>query len=277
MLKKIIISFIIFNSLASSAFADEDNVYLKKGIENYKKGDYLSTIQKMEKVIEDNEGSSLGYYYMAISHVKIGNIDKAMDAYEKVIILDPNSQLANYARIGRKLLNQQNNNSVKKTPAKFKFSIKEKGFFSKNVEEDINQRNLKFLLEKINTNQEINPSEYEKFKDFSPDKLNNKPSKEEIAKAYQVLSKAGIHSPSQNYGINPEMMQMSLLASSFGGMGGQMGGQQQGNSNSMNMLPLMMMMQAQQGEKNIDPEFMQTMMTNMMMPNMMNLYENKNY
>lgn len=82
---------------------------------------------------------------------------------------------------------------------------------------------------------------------------------------------------------NPEIMQMNMLMNAMGSSGG---GNPMNSSNSMgnmmNMMPLLMMMQNSGGANSgntanqIDPQIMQTMLSTMMMPGMMNLYSNKN-
>lgn len=278
MTKKILISALLSILLASFAFADGDNKLAIKGIEQYKKGNYLGTIQTMEEVIDSDPGNALAYYYIAISYVQLGDQSKALAAYDTVIMLSSGSQLAKYAQIGKKVMFPQAP-EIDISENKKEKNISEK-FYSENVEKDMESRNLKFLIEKINRNKTVDPSEYQKFEDFTPDKSHSgMPDNQEIAQALQTLQRAGIN-PFNGYSkpaINPEMMQMSMLGSAFGGMG--MGGQQ--NSNPVNnILPMLMMMQANKGQNspnNVDPQFMQSMLTNMMMPNMADFTDRKDY
>jgi len=262
MLKKIIISLIFFVSTTSLVFAYEGQELLLKGIKQYKNNNYLGTIQTMEKVIKNNPGSTIAYYYRGISYAQIGKSAEAETAYNKVIILDPYSQLATYAEIGKKQLHSEENDNNKNEENDFLKKFKN-DFYSDNVKEDLNKRKLKIFMDKINNHQKVKPSEYQEFKDFSPEK-SQKPTPEQIAKAYQTLAGAGINFP-QAGGMTPEMMQMNMMG--FGSQGG---------NNSKNMLPLLMMMQNQQGQENIDPQFMQTMLSNMMMPDLTNMYDDNN-
>lgn len=277
MIKKLLISVLLSVLLVSLVFAAEESEDIKlliEGVKSYKEGNYLGTVQTMEDVIGINPGNALAHYYMAISYVRLGDAEKASEAYNKVIVLSPGSQLAKYSQIGKKIMypQQETLDQVKQeaTPA---------DFYNENVEKEMENRNLKFLIEKINRNKSIDSSEYQKFEDFTPDKSHGgQPDNEEVARALDTLKRAGIN-PFNDYAkpaMNPEMMQMSMLGSAFGGMG--MGGQQ--NSNPMNMLPMLMMMQQQNGQgsdNRMDPQFMQTMLTNMMMPNMMDFSEKKDY
>ncbi len=265
-MKKFLITLILFISMMSSAFADDYQKQLLRGIQAYKEGDYLGTVQVMEKIIENNPGSMLAHYYLAISYVQIGKPDEAKIEYDRVIFLDPNSQLAGYAELGKERLNPEKEKEKNESVNKF-LQDAEINIFSENVEEGLKQRKLRYIIDNANKRREITPDEFKKFKDFTP--KSSVPTREEIAQAYQTLSRAGLN-PRQNYGFNPEMMQMSMLGASLGGNTG--GPANSGNS--MNMLPFLMMMQNRQDK--IDPEFMQSMISNMMMPDMMNLYDSKN-
>lgn len=268
MAKNVFLSLLICLLLSFSAIAEEDNEFLKEGIKSYKEGNYLRTVQIMEEVVEDNPGSALAYYYLAMAYVQVGNADDAKEAYDNVIMLSPGSQLSRYAEIGKNLLEIRPEEKLPEAPV-LKTKKSKTEFYTENVEKDMEERNLKFLIEKMNRNKTVQPEDYQDFKDFSPDKSSNDmPSKEEIAQAYQTLMKAGIN-PYQNYsnpGLSPEMMQMSQM--------GMM------NSQNMNMMPLLMMMQPQNGQygrNNVDPKYMQAILSNMMMPNMMDYGENKKY
>jgi tetratricopeptide (TPR) repeat protein len=272
-MKKILISLMLIISLAAGVHAKGQSPLVKEGIKKYKQGNYLSTIEIMDKVIKDDPGNALAYYYMAISYVQTGNNDKATECYNSVISLDPNSSLGNYSMIG---ISQINPEDVKEElPENSNSDSGVVGeLYSQKVKDDLNARNLRFLIEKINNDKTIEPSEYRKFEDFTPKNksFNNKPSGEEIANALHVLSKAGLDLTRGNsyagLNINPEMMQLSLMGNAYGG---------NGQNNSMNMLPLLMMMQAQPGNENkFDPQFLQQMITSMMMPSMMDMYSTKN-
>lgn len=271
-MKKILIILTIIFSLNSSVFAaDEYQELLIKGIQNYKKENYLGTIQVMEKVVEDNPGSILAFYYLGMSYAQIGKTGQAKNAYNKVLFIDPNSQIAAYAELGLERLQPEKLQEKQKQSNEFMEKI-QNNYYTENVEQNIKSRKLKYIIDQVNSNREIDHSNIKNFEDFTPDK-SSKPTPEQIAQAYQTLKSAGLNigqGLGQGVGMfNPEMMQMSMLAAS---MGGGMGKQ----SGNMNMLPFLMMMQNQNGQKNIDPDFMQTMISNMMMPDMMGLYENNN-
>jgi len=269
----ILISLIIGMSVSSLAFAEEKELLIQ-GVKYYKEGNYLRTAQIMEQVAEDNPGSALAYYYIGISYAKLGDANKAELAYEKVIGLSPESQLGRYAKIGIRHL--------KEYPAEKTTEITEtlddtSALYAEQVEREMKDRNLKFIIEKINRNKKIDPEEYRKFEDFSPDKSMGRPDNEEIIKAMQVLMKAGLNPYANNQNpaaMNPQLMQMNMMAGNMYG--------RSNNNNPMDMLPMLMMMQAQQngsgmGQENYNPQFIQSMMSNMMMPDMMDFSEKRDY
>ncbi len=267
-MKKFLITFILIIFMTSPVFADDYQDLLLQGIKYYKEKNYLGTIQAMKKIIKVNPGSMLAHYYIAISYAQIGESNEAEAAYNRVIFIDPNSQLAALAELGKERLYPEKTIEDQPLDKKLKNNFQNK-LYSENVEEDIKRRKLKYIIDQVNSRREIEANDLEKFEDFTPDK-SSRPTSQEISQAYQTLARAGL-SANPGSGFNPELMQMNMLAAS---MGGNMGLQQ--GSGAMNMLPFLMMMQNQQG--NIDPEFMQTMISNMMMPDMTGLYEsNKNY
>lgn len=267
--KNAVFALLITVCLASAAFADD--ALLMKGIKSYKEGDYLGTVQTMELVVKDSPGKALAHYYTAMAYVQLGKLSEAMAAYNKVISLDPNSQLANYAEMGKQRL----------LPPKEEKSLLEgdllKGIqnslYSDKVEKDSKKRQLELIKDKVNSGQAPTPKDYKDLDDFTPKYMNKTPTPEQVAEAYKVLSQAGINpygNVGMNAAMNPEMLQLSLMT---GGMGGGAG-----MNNSMNLLPMLMMMQQGNGNNgnNINPQAIQAMMSNMLMPNMMDMYGSSN-
>lgn len=264
--KNAVFALLITVCLTSAAFAED--ALLMKGIKSYKEGDYLGALQTMEQVVKESPGKALAHYYMAMAYVQLGKSAEAIAAYDKVIFLDPSSQLASYAEMGKQRL----------LPPKEEKSIIEgdllKGIqntlYSDKVEKDTKKRHLDLIKDKVNSGQSPTPKDYKELDDFTPNYLNKTPTPEQVAEAYKVLSQAGINpygNAGMNAAMNPEMLQLSLLT------GGRDGGA--GMNNSMNMLPMLMMMQ-QGNSNNINPQAIQAMMSNMLMPNMMDMYGSSN-
>ena len=101
-LKKILTTgFILLFSATSVSFAESDTENaLKAGISSYKKSDYLGCLQNMTTVLTDDPSNALAYYYAGMAQVQLGNVDKAMILYNKVITLNTNDKLTKLAKKG---------------------------------------------------------------------------------------------------------------------------------------------------------------------------------
>ncbi len=278
-MKKLVVSLLIVFFAVSSVYADSTK--LRQAIRYYKSGNYIGAMQALQELTAVDPGNALAHYYLGMAYVQIGSSDKASAEYDSVISLAPNSQLATFAQTGK-----TNLNPTPETPVTDPFPVDNgvklmKDFYSDQAFKKLQENKINNVIKNLNDNKEVNPDLYEQIKDFTPGnkKSSNQtaPSQEEIAQAMQTLSKAGINTAAsynpymQNMQMNPEMMQMNMLMSSMGGGNGNM---QQ--SNPMSMMPMLMMMQNGQGNSKIDPETIQSMVTSMMMPDMMNIYQNNN-
>ncbi|MEI8390648.1 MAG: tetratricopeptide repeat protein [bacterium] len=272
-MKKIIISLILSASIASSAFASGTNPKLNQAIKQYKSKNYLGAMQSLEKITATDPGNSLAHYYLGMCYVQTGDVTKATSEYDTVITLSPNTELAQNANIGK------SNLSGIRQQAIIPVVQSSKGFLSEEAKAKFQENNIKSIIDNVNNKRETSPDIYNRIENLEHKKSSNdeKPTQEQIAEAMQVLTKAGINTANtsanaQTPQINPEMMQMNMLMSAFGNNSNNMNG-----SNSMNnMMPMLMMMQNGQGNTKVDPETLQVMMSQMMMPNMTDLYSNNN-
>ena len=238
--KKILVLALFSLCLAKPVFAQSSEGLFQEGVEEYRKGNSQECLAIMKNLEKKDPSNAYVEYYLAMSQAKLGNLDEAKEKYEKVILLNQDSQLVSYAKEGIKNIeqNQEDKPSVK--------TKKESKFIDKPF--------LKPETESKNSK--------------------NSASDEEIAKAIKVLREAGLlnvqvgvnaSNPSQSaldptlLQQNSEMMQMNMLMGSMGG----------GSKNSgMDMLPLLMMQQQQGangGKSNISPEVIQMMMNNSML------------
>lgn len=277
---------------AIPVFAKENSGYFKSGVFQYKSGNYAGCMQIMKDITAADPGNALAHYYLAISYTQLGEKEQASKEYSKTVTLNPGSVLASYANQGLKNLGSSASTiggssetlpsiplpspptAITSTPG----ASPEKGFMSDKVKDILMEKKLNGVINDVNNKGSVDSSKLQKI-----EKLNKSeaPSNEEIVQALRTLSKAGLN-PVQGMmnqqNINPEMMQMNMLMNSMGG-GNMNNGMNIGmnNYNSMNMLPLMMMSQnSGDGNKNIDPQLMQTMITNMMIPNLNSFSNNNN-
>lgn len=254
------------------------NANLKSGIARFKKGDYTGCLQELYALTKKDPSNAAAYYYMAMAYTYVGSQAEAIDAYEKVIALNSNQFLVDYATKGRDCLTggpacapPEDSTGEQDDLDKFIKSPYGNGL-SPELNLEIKQKQLQNIQETINNKEQLEKKDLEKIREFDNSKteaeVNDKiasasVSDEDILNAIKTLKDAGltvnIQQPgadmtAQMYAQNPQMAEMSML----------LGNNNNNNNNMMNMVPFMMA-QSQSG-KNIDPRIMQAMMMNSMMP-----------
>lgn len=268
----------------SSLSLDKNTMYypnanIKSVISKYKSGNYSGCLQELFSLVKKDPSNALAYYYMAMAYTHIDMETEAIEAYEKVIALNPNEYLVQYATKGRDCLTDGPacQPVVEEKPAeelddldKFINAPYGNGL-SPELNMEIKQKQLINIKETINKKEELENKDIQRIKDFDKNKSTSKNidnekiaqvSDEDVLNAIKTLKEAGLTISVQTENPyaqmmqyqNPQMTEMSML----------LGNNNTNNGNSMmNMLP-MLMTQAQKGE-NIDPRFMQAMMMNSMM------------
>ena len=234
------------------------NATLNSPINKYKNGNYSGCLQEMISLTKKDASNPLVYYYLGMAYTQVGNKDQAVKAYETVMKLHPDNTLVDYARKGRDCLVGGPTCVEPKEDEltdldKFINSPYGNGF-SDELNEQIKQQKLKDIQKTINKKQRLEDDDIEKIQNFddkhseiqSSDKI-AEVSDDEILKAIKTLKNAGITvsiTPQNPYNdLNMLMMN---------------------NSNSFNMVPFMLS-QYENGQK-IDPQIIQSMMLNSMLP-----------
>ena len=97
-------------SSKSNTGLDKDTIYypnanIKSAIAKYKSGNYSGCLQELFSLTKKDPSNAAAYYYMAMAYTHIDMKNDAIEAYEKVLALSPNSYLAEYAEKGRDCLN----------------------------------------------------------------------------------------------------------------------------------------------------------------------------
>lgn len=254
------------------------NATIKSAVAKYKMGNYSGCLQELFSLTKKDPSNALAYYYMAMAYTHIDMKDDAVEAYEKVISLNPNEYLVQYATKGRDCLTdgpachpEEEKAEVEELDDLDKFIRAPYGNgLSPELNKEIKQKQLINIKETINQKEELEHKDIQRIKDFDNNKtlkdIDNEKiaqvSDEDVLNAIKTLKDAGLsisvqsenpYSQMMQY-QNPQMTEMSML----------LGNNNNNNGNSMmNMLP-MLMSQAQKGE-NIDPRVMQAMMMNSMM------------
>ena len=263
------------------------NANMSSIIRKYKNGNYTGCLQEVYSFVKKDPSNPIAYYYMAMAYSQIGDANAAVSAYEQVIALSSNEVLTSYATRGKACLS---GNEVLCHPdvsisADGKFVDELDAFiaapygngFSDELNEDMKQKELNRIQHNINNDADLEKGEFRRIKeletpDSEPDLESKKPTKEEVLAALEVLKNAGV-TLSVNAPETEEQKNMKMMAQMMGSPEAQqfneismlLGNNNNNNNNNMmmNMLPMML---AQNGGKNIDPQMIQTMMMQSMLP-----------
>ena len=245
-MKKFILNLtlIAFLATALGAYAAPvSNAQIKALIRKYKAQNYTGCVQDAQTLIQKDPSNSAVYYYQGLAYYQLGKTDKATEAFEKVITLNSNSTLVEYANKGIHCIN--NDEECKPQPKEGEEAnseldkfLKSNKFYGNSVQADLNQKKLDQI--KHNFNDAIKENEKSEM-----------PTNDEIAEAVKTLAKVGFNpfadmNPAAMTPESAQMMQMNMLLGN------------NTNNNQMNMLPMLLMNQ-QNGEK-LSPELIQTMM-----------------
>ncbi len=80
------------------------NASMKSAVTKYKKGNYTGCLQELYTLVKKNPNNALAYYYVGMAYTKVGAVEPAKAAYQKVINLNTNDVLVDYAKRGRNCL-----------------------------------------------------------------------------------------------------------------------------------------------------------------------------
>ncbi len=262
--------------ISMSFYPDAD---LNSAVKKYKEGNYSGCLQEMISLVQIDPSNPIVYYYMGMSYTKVGKKDQAVKAYEQVIKLQPDKVLVQYATKGRDCLvngptcsgeDQQNSDP---TLDKFIKSPYGNGF-SEELNKQVKQKQLENIQKTINYKQELEEKDIKNIQKFDqksemPNKerlVSNKVSDDEILSAIKTLKDAGITVSINNpMPVNNQFNEYSML----------LGNNNNNNNSMMNMVPFLLN-QYQNGEK-IDPQIIQSVMMNSMLPDFSFMDNNKNY
>ena len=267
------------------------NANIKSVAAKYKAGNYTGCLQELFSLVKKDPSNALAYYYMAMAYTHINLKDEAVAAYERVIALNPNEYLVDYATKGRDCLTdgpackpQQAAAEEMSELDKFINAPYGNGL-SPELNEEVKQKQLINIKETINQKEQLENKDIQKIKDFDKKNSDSKSeaitgdkiaqvSDEEVLKAIKTLKDAGLNLTVQSE--NPYAQMMQYQDPKMAEMSMLLGNNNNNNGNSMmNMLP-MLMSQAQKGQ-NIDPRVMQAVMMNSMLPDFTFNNDNNRY
>lgn len=215
LLSLVICSSTINYSYAKSASSSD----LASAIRLYKAGNYAQCYTDLQAIIKKDPSNAVAYYYLAMSSSQIGKKEEAIENYDRVLSLSPNSKMGLYSQRAKTCLEApthchdvENRNSL---DAFVKSSFG--SGFSDSVRSDYEKNKIENMMREMNRNSEIAPSQFKEYKDFSS--YNNEaPTSDEIVAAMRVLQKAGF-SNIMNQGYSNMASDISLLTGSNGSNG----------------------------------------------------------
>ena len=230
------------------------------GIEQYKNGEYEKCIETMKSIVKDDPTVTVGYYYLGMAYSKTGKKVLAIQNYNKVINLNSDKTLTELAKQGKTLVGGKSVTSIESQ--------------IEDIEEEYNPIYNDSAVNKSENNAEPQTTRVIKASDYVNNNQNAKavtntqttnnsqPTNDEIVNAIRVLQKAG------------------LLQNGVSGLSGAAGNQVPMDSRTQQMQSMLMMMNGnnnQNGMMNmmpymnnggqVDPQLMQMMLMNQMMPN----------
>ena len=256
-MKKIFISLFLIMFFAAGYCSAQSyyNAKTSSAIKMYKANNYTECLQLMHEVVEEDPSNVLAYYYIAISQARLGQSEKAKEAYERVIDINSSTQLTNLSKNGIECLEDS-------TKCKTEFSLDPKQKAINTANENLEKKTIESIKNMVNQKNKAQdvPLDYLKeLKDYSlpANQEKNKsevPTNEEILAALNTLKRAGYQSYMPQPAMTSEMMQMSMLNS--------LNGNNNNYYNSMGYMPYMM---TGMDPSQIDPQVMQTMMMSSMM------------
>lgn len=257
----------------------------------YKAKNYSGCLQECYSVLKKQPNNALAYYYLAMVYTHLNKKEEAVAAYNKVIELQPNQYLINYATKGRDCLTggpachpETQPKEAEQLDDLDKFIRAPYGNgLSPELNKEVRQKQLNNIQETINKKDNLENQDIQRIKKFDSNKSEAEEtikiaqvSDEEVIKAVNTLKEAGVNvSVQSSVTENPYAAMAQYQDPRVAEMNMLLGNNNNNNSNSMmNMLP-MLMNQAQKGE-NIDPRIMQTLMMDSMMSGFNNLNSNNN-
>ena len=246
------------------------NANINSAISKYKAGNYSGCLQELFSLTKKDPSNALAYYYMAMAFAQANMQSEAVEAYEKVLALNPNPYLVQYATRGKDCLTggptcAAETGDTESLDDLDKFINAPYGNgLSPEINNEIKQKQLTKIRETINNKKELENKDIQNIREYDQDNSKSsieendkiaQVSDEELLDAIKTLRKAGltVNIQSENFTQyqDPQMAELSMM------LGGN------NNNSMMNYVP-MLMAQNYEG-KNIDPRLMQAMMMNSMM------------
>ncbi len=243
MKKKILLllSIVLLFSTINTAYSKTGNDNeLTELIKLYKAGNYSECYLKATDFVKRDPSNAFAYYYLAMSSAQLGKKTEAIDNYGKVLSLtEPNGTLGRYAQKGKTCLETPDMCTESTYSSPMEEFIRSKGAsVTDEVRSEFERLKIENLMREINRNPDISPQDFKDYKDFSGEV----PTNDEIVAALRTLQRAGFG----NLAVNNYASDISLL-----------NGYQQ-RPEEMQMMNMLV------GNPSINPQLIQSLLTNNM-------------
>ena len=194
-MKKQIIAIALFFTAAVCAGAESTtDSTLASAIKLYKAENYSQCYIAFSDIVAKDPSNAVAYYYLAMTSAQIGKQGEAIENYQKVIDLAPDGKLGTYALKGKTCIespdkcHEESDGTFDTVLDKFIKSEYGSGFTDE-VRNQYEKNKIENLMREINRKDDISPSKFKEYKDFSSEV----PTNDEIVSALRVLQRAGLY------------------------------------------------------------------------------------
>lgn len=187
------------------------NSSLASAIKLYKAGNYSQCYLSLTNIVKKDPSNAVAYYYLAMTAAQIGKQDEAIENYDKVITLSPDTQLGRYATKGKTCLETPDKCHEESETSALDAFIQGKfgSGFSENARSEFEKQKIENLMREMNRSNDITPQKFKDYKDFSSEV----PTNDEIVAALRVLQRAGFSDL-----LNNNSTDLSLITGDKSGM-----------------------------------------------------------
>lgn len=241
-----------------------DPALIESLITKYKEKNYVGCIQEAQAKMQQDNPNPVAMYYMALSYTQIGDVKAALDLYDAILKLKPSETLTECATRGRDcLIGGPSCPNAGVEGADIDAGVQE---YRDNILNDstTDLKELPDMLVDSSKKKSADEPIVETQEIISQQTTQpvQTPDNSDVAQAIKTLQNAGITVTLQPAGMplatqnyNSEMAQMSMLLGNNNGY----------QNRSLDMLPYMMM-QSKNNPNQYNPQMVQAMMMNYMMP-----------
>jgi hypothetical protein len=222
----------------------------------YKAGNFTGCLQEGLVVLIRDSKNPLANYYVGLAYARAGDKENATKYLDLAAASTSNATFIGYTQDAKACMNGEETCKRSEDDANIEAFLREEastGTAAPKVQGEKRPRDLELIKQKINSDTYLNMKFHENQLAMASD--------QEILNAIRTLKDSGVSisvnmAPTQNYG-SPEWEQMQQMQM-FGG-----GNNNNNNNALMTLLPMMM---NEESAKNVDPQVIQAIMMQQMMP-----------